>query len=246
MGLSALDRYRFDLSGFVVIDGVLKSSEVSALRRAIRDHGMDRPGTEVMQQRFGYESELLTWDQSFRDLIDHPVVLDFLAAFIGVYVRLDHVYGIAMRSGTAGLGLHGPATPFDASQYYLHRGGRMWSGLLSFSWALTDAQPGGGGFGCIPGSHRAEEPLPDGAEALVVEVTQKAGSLLVFTEALAHCTVPWSGADHRLSLFYKYSSGNSSWAPYPAAPAEILDQLTARQRRLVEPPYVGWRKPALD
>ena len=122
----------------------------------------------------------------------------------------------------------------------------MWSGLLSFAWALTDAEPGDGGFGCIPGSHRAEEPVPAGAEALVVEVPQRAGSLLVFTEALAHCTVPWNGTGNRVSLLYKYSPGNSTWSRSPAARPEVLPLLTPRQRRMVEPPYVGGREPAID
>jgi Protein involved in biosynthesis of mitomycin antibiotics/polyketide fumonisin len=122
----------------------------------------------------------------------------------------------------------------------------MWNGLLSFSWALTDAVPGDGGFGCIPGSHRAEEPLPAGAEDMVVEVPQRAGSLLVFTEALVHCTVPWTGAADRLSLLYKYSPGNSTWARNPPAPPEVLRLLTPRQRQLVEPPYVGGRAPSLS
>ena len=59
MGLSALDRYRFDVSGFLLVDDVLSSSEVVLLRRAISDHGIDRPGTGVMEQRFGFESDLL-------------------------------------------------------------------------------------------------------------------------------------------------------------------------------------------
>jgi ectoine hydroxylase-related dioxygenase (phytanoyl-CoA dioxygenase family) len=246
VGLSALERYRFDVAGFLVFDDVLDASEISALRKAIEGHGIDRPGTGVMEQRFGFESDLLGWQKVFRDLIDHPVVIDVLAQLIGPYVRLDHVYGISMRAGTAGLGLHGPSQPFDASQFYLHRDGRMWSGLLSFAWALTSASPGDGGFGCIPGSHRAQEPIPAGAESLVVEVPQRAGSLLVFTEALAHCTVPWNGAEDRLTLLYKYSPGNSTWARNPAAPPEVLEFLTPRQRRLVEPPYVGGRPPSFD
>ncbi|MGH3370713.1 MAG: phytanoyl-CoA dioxygenase family protein, partial [Nocardioidaceae bacterium] len=239
MGLSELDRYRFDVSGFVLFHDVLDPSKVRALRLAIDDRGIDPPGTEIMEQRFGYDSDLLAWHKVFRDLIDHPLVLEVLAELVGPYARLDHVYGIAMRPGTSGLGLHGPAAPFDASQFYAHRGGRMWSGLLSFAWALSDGGPGDGGFGCIPGSHRAEEPVPAGAEALVVEVPQAAGSLLVFTEALVHCTVPWNGAGNRLSLLYKYSPGNSTWARHPPAPPEVLELLTLRQRRLVEPPYVG-------
>lgn len=246
MGLSALDRYRFDVSGYLLFDDVLDPGQIDRLRQAIAAHGPGDPGPTVDRQRFGFGSDLLGWHQAFRDLIDHPLVLEVLGELIGPYARLDHAYGIVMAPGTAGFGLHGPSPPFDASQFYVHRGGRMWNGLLSFSWALTSAAPGEGGFGCIPGSHRAEEPFPEGAGDLVVEVTQRAGSLLVFTEALAHCTVPWRARENRLSLLYKYSPGNSTWAPHPAAPPEVLDLLTPRQRRLVEPPYVGGRKQSLD
>ncbi|MGH9040278.1 MAG: phytanoyl-CoA dioxygenase family protein [Acidimicrobiia bacterium] len=246
MSLSALDRYRFDLSGFLLLEDVLSPAQMSAVRAAIAEHGIDPPGTEVMEQRFGYHSDLLGWHQVFRDLIDHPAVVEVLADLIGPYARLDHVYGIAMRAGTAGLGLHGPAVPFDASQYYLRRGGRSWNGLLSFSWALTTAGPGEGGFGCIPGSHRTDEHLPAGAEALMVEVPQRAGSLLVFTEALVHCTIPWNGAADRLALLYKYSPGSSAWSASPPVPPEVRSVLTPRQCRLVEPPYVGGREPSFD
>jgi hypothetical protein len=246
VGLSGLDRYRFDVSGYLLFDNVLDAGEVDRLREAIEAHGLAEPGPTVEQQRFGYSSELLAWHQAFRDLIDHPLVLEVLGELIGPYARLDHAYGIVMAPGTAGFGLHGPSPAFDASQFYLHRGGRMWNGLLSFSWALTTAAVGDGGFGCVPGSHRAEEPFPQGAEDLVVEVPQRAGSLLVFTEALAHCTIPWNGRENRLSVLYKYSPGNSTWAPHPAAPPDVVDLLTPRQRRLVEPPYVGGRLPSFE
>ena len=158
---------------------------------------------------------MFAWDRAFCDLLDHPLAIAVLEELIGPYVRLDHAYGIAMRSGTSGLGLHGPAEPFDASQYYVHRMGVIRNGLLSLPWSLSDALPGDGGFGCIPGSHRASTPLPPGAESLVVEVPQSAGSLLVFTEALVHCTVPWQGAATRHALLYKYSPGSTAWDPSP-------------------------------
>lgn len=246
MGLTALERYTFDVRGYLKFDDVLGRSEVKTLRKAIGDQRLPRPGAGVMEQRFGFDSELLGWHQSLRDLIDHPLVVEVLADLIGPYARLDHAYGIMMRKGQSGLGLHGPSFPWDASQFYVHRHGRMWNGLLSFSWALTSAVPGEGGFGCIPGSHRAEEPVPEGAETLVVEVPQPAGSLLVFTEALAHCTVPWQGSEDRYCLLYKYSPGNSTWSRHPAAPGEVVDLMTPAQRRLVEPPYVGGRSTAIE
>jgi hypothetical protein len=165
--------------------------------------------------------------------------------FIGPYVRLDHAYGITMRPGTAGLGLHGPAQPFDSSQYDVHRMGVMRTGLLSLSWSRSDGWPGCGGFGCIPGSHRASYPLPAGADSLVVEVAQPAGSLLVFTEALMHCTTPWQGPDTRWPLIYKYSPGSSAWDPNPAAHPEQSAAMTARQQLFFRPPSIGGRTPTI-
>lgn len=245
MGLTPLQRYTFDLRGYVLVEDVLSPATTRTLRRAIADQGLAPPGDGVMEQRFSFAGEMFGWHESFRDLIDAPVVLELLDALIGPFARLDHAYGIMMRTGTSGLGLHGPAWPFDPSQFYVHRGGQMRSGLLSCSWALTATGPGEGGFGCIPGSHRADEPVPAGAEALVEHVSQPEGSLLVFTEALVHCTLPWRGRGDRLALLYKYSPGNSAWSSRPAVPAGGLAHLSPRQRLMVEPPFVGGRRPAV-
>ena len=243
--LSPLDRYAFDIRGYALFGGVLPAAVVDDLRSAVAHQALPPAADTIESQRFGFRGELLGWHQAFRDLIDHPLVCDVLSAFVGPHARLDHAYGIVMAPGSRGLGVHGPATPFDPSQYYVHRGGQIRSGLLSFSWGLSEGGSGQGGFGCIPGSHRADEPVPPGAEALVQEVPQPVGSLLVFTEALVHCTLPWSGPSDRLVLLYKYSPGSSTWARAEPVPTDLAAQLSERQRRLVEPPYVGGRRPSL-
>jgi hypothetical protein len=244
--LHAGDRYAFDVRGYLRYDDVLRRDQLRALRDAIRAQRLPEPGESVGEQRFGAQGAMLGWHRAFRDLIDHPLVVRLLREFIGPYVRLDHAYGIMMKPGTSGLGLHGPATPFDPSQYYVHRSGHIRTGLLSFAWALSDARPGDGGFGCIPGSHRADEPVPVDADRLVTEVPQPAGSLLVFTEALVHRTIPWRGDETRWTLLYKYSPGSSAWDPAPAAPPDVVDMMSARQRRLLDPPFVGGRRPAVE
>lgn len=241
MAFTALDRYAFDCRGWILQEDVLDADTVALLRRAIAAQALARPGPGLDQQRFGAEGELFRWDQAFRDLIDHPYVVDALAQLVGPTARLDHSYGIMMRPGTSGLGLHGPQQPFDPAQFYVYRGGRMWNGLVAFSWALTDGRPGDGGFGCISGSHKADEPLPPDAARLVEEVPQRAGSVVVFTEALFHCTVPWQGAEDRYSLLFKYSPGSSSYARRPPAPSDVAATFTERQRLLVEPAYVDGR-----
>ncbi|MGH9178195.1 MAG: phytanoyl-CoA dioxygenase family protein [Acidimicrobiales bacterium] len=243
--LGALQRYEFDTRGYLLIEDALPPASVATIRAAIDEQGLAPASDTIESQRFGWHGTMLGWHQALRDLIDHPLAVAALSTFIGPDARLDHAYGIAMQPGTSGLGLHGPAWPFDPAQYYLHRAGAIRSGLLAFSWSLAGGGPGDGGFGCIPGSHRSAEPVPPGAGKLVREVPQPPGSLLVFTEALVHCTLRWNGPETRLALLYKYSPGCSSWMSTPAAPPEVTRLMTKRQRLLLQPPFVGGRTPAL-
>ena len=243
--LRPLDRYTFDVRGYLVFEGALDKATVARMRQVIDAQRLPRADHTIERQRFGQNGDLFAWDRMFSDLIDHRLALTVVNELIGPYVRLDHAYGITMSPGTSGLGLHGPGEPFDASQYYVHRMGAIRSGLLTLTWSLTDTRPGDGGFGCIPGSHRASEPLPRGAESLLVEVPQPAGSLLVFTEALMHCTMPWQGPDTRWAVLYKYSPGSSAWGPTAAAPPDVVATMTERQQRFFQPPSVGGRVPTI-
>jgi ectoine hydroxylase-related dioxygenase (phytanoyl-CoA dioxygenase family) len=235
------ERYEFDLRGFVVRRGALRADEVRMLRLAVVELGLERPGPTLQSQRF---SGHLRHDQSFRDLLDHPAVLEPLVELCGPTVRLDHTYGITMAPGSGGLGLHGGATPHDPAQGYAVQGGRMYNGLVAVQWALVDHRLGDGGFGCIPGSHKANFPLPPQPDpAVVAEVTMNAGDVVIFTEALTHCTIPWRGPMDRLTLLYKYSPGHSAWSPDDNDAALLAPLLTERQRRLFQRPAVHLHQP---
>ncbi len=244
-GLSPLQRYRFDVDGYLLLDRALDEAAVQRLRSAVSRQRLARPDGTIERQRFGQGGAMFGWDPAFGELVDHPWVVAVLGDLIGAHVRLDHAYGIVMAPGTSGLGLHGPAEPYDPAQYWVSRLGSLRSGLLAFSWTLVDGRPGGGGFGCIPGSHKACEPLPEGAESLVVEVAQPAGSLLVFTEALVHCTIPWHGDEDRLVVMLKYSPGNSAWEVAPAAPPDVVAAMPERRRLFFQPPSVGAHRPVI-
>ncbi len=240
MSLTDLQRYELDVRGFVVVPGGLDGEEVAALRDAVGALDLPPAADDIWSQRV---NDLLLRGQPFVDLLDHPLALSVLGEVHGPATRLDHAYAIRMSPSTAGLGLHGGAVPWDPSQYYVHDRGRPRAGLVTLSWALVDQPAGGGGFGCIPGSHRAGTGLPAGAEALVVEVPVHAGDLLVFTEALAHCTVPWRGPGERLAVLYKYSPGSSAWSDWEHLRPVLDLPLTDRQRRLLQPPSVGYFQP---
>jgi hypothetical protein len=234
-----VERYHLDLYGYVVRRGALAGDEVAALVDATRRLGLPSPGTSIQSQRF---TGFLERDQRFRDLLDHPAILVPVLEMCGAKARLDHAYGIVMAPGTDGLGLHGGGTPHDPAQFYDVRNGRMYNGLVGVQWALVDHPAGAGGFCCIPGSHRANFPLPASANpGMVVSVPLFTGDVLFFTEGLTHGTSTWNAPYDRLALFYKYAPGHSCWGTqYTTTLKELSESglLTDRQRRLMQIPAV--------
>ena len=240
--MTEAQRFRFDLHGFLVRRGALSPGDVAALNAAVDVLGVPRPGPDIASQRF---AGFLPVARRFRDLIDHPAVLEIVRETCGPNVRLDHVYGIAMERNTAGLGLHGGGTPFDPAQHYRADSGRIRTGLMAVQWALVDHPPGGGGFVCVPGSHKSAFPLPPTFDReLAVQVPLAAGDVVAFTEALAHGTLPWQGEQQRRTLLYKYSPGNSAYSNV-TWPADLVEACTPRQRLLLQPPSVGGHRPVV-
>lgn len=239
------ERYFFDLNGYLVVTGLLGTEALAAAHRAIDAQHLPVAPPEDGSPRFG---GFLDWEEPlFRQLIDHPVLVPYLKDLVGEGFRLDHEYGIYMRRNRAGLHLHGGGTPYDAAQYYHVRDGRMYNGLVVASWALVEVPEGAGGFCCIPGSHKQQwrQPREQGEFAppeLLRNPGQPAGSVLLFTEALRHGTLPWQADHERRSLLYKYCPGYMAWGRRRDRP-ELLARLTDNQRLILEPPYVYQRRP---
>jgi ectoine hydroxylase-related dioxygenase (phytanoyl-CoA dioxygenase family) len=201
------------------------------------------------EEERGKVEAIFDWGQPFLDLIDHPRTLPFVTEFVDDSPRLDNAYAIYMIPGDRGLSLHGGVADGKtvrvptSTTWYGVEGGRISSGLTKVCWALTDVPPGSGGFCCIPGSHKSSFPPPSSdcrAEVdagRAVEVTVSAGDAIVFTEALVHGSLDWTGSEPRRVLVYKYTPGyvryfGREWLE------GALGKLTDKQRALVEPPYV--------
>jgi hypothetical protein len=247
--MTELERYLFDLQGFLVVEDVLSPPEVSRLNEAIDRRTDGVKGTDGSDARiYGF----LTWDEpGFRDLIDHPRVLPHLKALLGEGFRLDHEYGMYMGPCIQGLSVHGGGTPYRPDQFYHCQNGQMHNGLTVLAYALTDVKPGDGGFCCVPGSHKANFPCPPELRRFevnpgcITQVPMRAGSVLFFTEALTHGTRDWTAPYERRALLFKYSPAHESWGRADRSP-DLLDRLTDRQRRILEPPYIWKRQPIPD
>ena len=238
--LTELERYLFDLQGFLVLEDALTPAEIAAINELLDQYivNVDEPGK--LWIRF---DSLLGWGTPFRTLIDNPRITPYLVALVGAGFRLDHDYVHIIRQGSGPIGsiLHGGGTPYDPCQYYLYKEGRMHNGLVAVAYNLTDVPSGVGGFGCIPGSHKSNLPLPEEWQDLehphqsVQTLSGKAGTAILFTEALSHGTLPWKGQHERRTLFYKYSPYPSAWARYYYNPDDYPD-LTEEQKRILKTP----------
>jgi hypothetical protein len=248
-------RYLFDLQGFLVVPNLLTPEEVAALNATLDERDIwaeaaKRREPDQPPQLKLHTGPVLEWGQAFRDLVSDPRLIPYLRELVGDKCRLDHEYAIFMKREAGELRLHGGGTPYDPAQYYHFRNERMYCGLTVFSWCLTDSGGELGGFCGIPGSHKSNLPCPQPFKTLERQgpwlhcPEAPAGSLVIFTEALTHGTLPWNADHERRSLLFKYSPGHQSWSPrYQSQGSDLpMDEVG---RRLMEPPYHGRREVSL-
>jgi ectoine hydroxylase-related dioxygenase (phytanoyl-CoA dioxygenase family) len=221
--MTDLEKYLFDLRGYMVIEDVLSADEVAGLNRVIDQ----REGEIDLSEKTKHQDGFLPWGRAFVGLLDHDGVMAQLKFILGDGFRLDHYYAIHAEKDAARLNLHGSNTPYDPPEYYHFKNNRMYNGLTVVSWQLSDVGPDAGGFCCIPGSHKANWPLPAEireahVDADCVEIpAAKAGSVLIFTEALTHGSAPWIAEHARRSLLFKYSPAQQSWSKSHIQPPEV-------------------------
>jgi hypothetical protein len=261
----------YDVQGYLHVPGALTAEQVGAMNEAI-DRNRDQlqmrteaqsldgrgeghggtpaaklQGTHGRSDFGGYLFWDEPWCQPFRDIIASRRILRILLKVLGPRFRLTSTAGLAMTKGAEGFIMHGGGTPeleFMREQFF-HRfeGGRIYGGLMSVSYTLTDVEPGDGGFVCVPGSHKAnyECPLPVRRHEVdldcVRHLPMKAGDAVIFTEALTHGTIPWQGEAERRLLRYLYCPAIHGMAhnpQYPALQEELTDPL---QKLMLAPSY---------
>jgi hypothetical protein len=244
-GITAEERFLFDLEGYLVIKQALDAAEVAALNAiAERKAPPDRP---LYSRTF----RVSTWGPSYQALIDHPRIVPYLVELVGPRFRLDHDFCIYTSKGGRGQELHGGESDENPDHWYRYRDGVMRNGLTVVTFFLTPAKVGDGGFCCVPGSHKSNfaASVPDDVRSFrrqphyVVQPPAEAGDVVIFTEALIHGTAPWTADHERRVLLYKYSPGHSAWM------GEYYDRdqytgLTQQQQRILAPPSVGGRPPS--
>ena len=251
-GLTDDERFYFDLAGYTVVRGALTGVEVAHLNDVIERNRDQVVREEVNQSlpaslqshapRLGRQLlEGFLWLPSpdgdgFRDLLVHPAVVERLNEICGPRFRLDSSpFMIEAEEGVDGDYFHGHGEPFAPSTGYYHRNGRMYANGVVALWALSDADPGFGGFGLAVGSHKSKfSPPPSLKKAscgahVIVQPELKAGDLLIFIGSTTHGTLAWRSARPRRALLYKYSSRTTTRAAgEPFLPERVHGRDAAR------------------
>ncbi|MEM7029644.1 MAG: phytanoyl-CoA dioxygenase family protein, partial [Chloroflexota bacterium] len=245
-------KYFFDVTGYLVLEDLLPRDHcqqlVDAVNRIAETPLADLPKGVRHSEPSPNEvnvGDLTSADPLFADLIDLPPIVDILKEIIDPQLRLEISYGRIRRKGYGGLDLHGNGSGVDPIFSYQHFNGKIYSAHTVVAFNLTDVSEEEGGFVCIPGSHKANFPLPhdrrgfrDGKidKALLRSVPCKAGSAVIFTEALSHGAAPWHSDRERVNLFYKYNHAGVKWRNFWPS-KEALEQMTPNQRAFY--PEVG-------
>ena len=253
-----MEKFLFDVGGYLVIEDVLSTAEAAELGRLIDEHGLPEADEETGLGKIpgGGAGEVgagfLEWDTRFCDLLDHHKIMPALRLVLSDGFRVDHFWGSVANRGANTLRLHGGVVPFGQTDYYFTRGDRMYNGLTNVAWNLADSGGEHGGFMVLPGSHKANFPLPEemvAAEELgygvrVPEV--KAGSVTIFTEAVLHGAAGWKASHQRRTLFFSYSPSHMAYSRKQALPPSKV-KLTERQQLLFEPPSAphSYKRPTL-
>ena len=191
---TAMERYLFDLNGFLILRGALSAEEVSACN-AVLDELQDTQPDEwrgyVHGHNFTGAHEGLNLQQiyesgpAFEPLIDHPSWIDKVIHFIGTDektfdahhgpVFIDENFASIRGPGEA-IGLHSGGHERVTRCQFRYHDGRFHCGQVNILMALRDIGPDDGATMVIPGSHKSNIKHPQFDEAaMAAEATSADG-----------------------------------------------------------------------
>ena len=262
--LTDMDRYLFDLNGYLVLREALDAEHLRELNAGIdallplqvgewrgHVHGHNYGDDDGFNLQQIYEG-----GEPFERLIDHPAWFEHVKHFVGGEGTFDWHHGplfidenfATLRGPGEAIGLHSGGHLAVKRTQYGYRNGMFHCGQIDILMALTDVGAGDGATMVIPGSHKAnlEHPQAErhrmyGEQASVdgvtgaLEVHLQAGDALLFVDSIMHGSARRSNAGERRTIVYRYGP---SWGNfrhgYQPSP-QLLARLTPERRRIVQP-----------
>ena len=260
-----LQKYFFDLNGYIILKKAISSKEVKECNKIIDDlknlkngewngyvHGHNYGGKEGLNLQQIYEA-----GKPFEKLIDHPSWIHHMQEFVGGKGTFDHQHGplfidenfANVRGPGEAIGIHSGNPEGIQRNHYRYQDGKFHCSQVNILIALTKIGPGDGGTVIIPSSHKSNIQHPEykenkmkknrvtSAENMTgsLEVYLDAGDALLFVDSLCHGSAKRTNKGERRIAVYRYGP---SWGffRHPYRPStELLKRLTKFQRKIVMP-----------
>lgn len=256
-----LDDYLFDLQGYLILKNAIEPELLDELNEEFDKFPRDLPmgGWYQGAQRRDYNPatgmelhHCLEIGGPFEKLIDHPGYIDHLAHYCGE--QNTYVQGLFIDECMTSIRESGGYHPLHSGRYhgalrgkYVCENGQFCCGQVNMLLALTDVGPGDGPTMVIPGSHKANFPLPTmhehhyGGEKQTqlppgaIEAFLEKGDVLLFVDGITHGGTERTNPGQRRVIIYRYgpSWGRTRFG-YEYS-NELLDRLTPRRRLILEP-----------
>ena len=211
-----LEKYLFDLNGYIIIKNALNKLEVKECNKIIDKlknlkngmwsgyvHGHNYGGKEGLNLQQIYEAGM-----PFAKLIDHPSWINHMLEFVGGKGTFDHLHGplfidenfANIRGPGEAIGIHSGNPEGLKRNNYRYQDGKFNCSQVNILIALNNIGPGDGGTVIIPSSHKSNIQHPEyksnkmkknevsSAENMTgsLEVYLDAGDALLFVDSLCH------------------------------------------------------------
>lgn len=217
-------KYSFDLTGLLILDHFLTPECLTALNGAWPDR---IAGRDMFDVNFA-------WGEPWTALLALDSLRPVLQTLLGKGFRVDHAFGVSELFYSTKGRMHHQSHLVDLGVTYTYQRGRPYTSLLTLSVALVDIPAGAGGFCCVPGSHKANVDCPSSWFEIekhphMMQIPQKAGSAVLFTEALTHGTYHLGHEQPRRSIIMRLTPGGVQFRRNPNQPETTL-----------LPPTPGW------
>jgi hypothetical protein len=226
-------RYLFDLNGYLHLEQALNREELSAAQAAAERYIHARP--EDLPPDFGTENGRIyehgfAFDKALEKLVFHPSYWPIIKEFTDNKPRFSRGTMLVNQPGgpvEAG-SLHCARESYGwQSTRYDCRDGRIYCDDFVVFPYLYDVHPGDGGLVVLPGSHKCNFDRPDtlfqggrldeGPPPGVVNLSPKAGDVIIISELLTHGGLEWKPIDrNRVVLVLRYAPqyrGGPDWVP---------------------------------
>lgn len=179
--LTQIERYLFDLRGYLVLEQAIEPELLSQLNSKLDEFITMDPPLEhghwvgaIQAHTFGGEDginlqQIYEAGPAFESLIDHPSWYGKVLELIGSEHNFDKHHGpmfidenfASLRGPGQAIGMHSGGCEGAIRTHYRFEHDRFNCAQINILMALTDIGPGDGGTMVIPGSHKSNLKHPD-------------------------------------------------------------------------------------